>query len=69
MITDLSVHMKEKIREKNVIAVTQSCRFHINIQDSMAWNSLFKCINPFTTTHFKTDSAQDPSHFGPLSEI
>ena len=35
---------EKKIREKNLIAVTRSCRFHINVQDSRAWNSLFKCI-------------------------
>ena len=38
-------------------------------QSVMLSNSLRVIFNPFTTTHFKTVSAQDPSHFGLLSEI
>ena len=46
--TELSLHirMKEKIREKKRECYCRRTELQIsrNVQESMAWNSLFKCI-------------------------
>ena len=59
MIIDLSVRLKKKIREKSVIAVTRSCRFHTTSKLSEAGNLanliyFFHLVLPAYPTVFKT---------------